>query len=168
MVEIRIDYEGQLRCGAKHMPSQRKMETDAPTDNHGRGESFSPTDLLATGLGTCMATVMGIAGKNKDVELRGMRVVIGKEMSDDLPRRIAKLNVEVFMPIPEDHPERRVLQSAALSCPVQHSIHPDIEVPIQWHWQEIGSALASPPPLQASSTVMNPSRISRTSGNCVS
>lgn len=168
MVEIRIDYEGQLRCGAKHMPSQRKMETDAPTDNHGRGESFSPTDLLATGLGTCMATVMGIVGKNKDVELRGMRVVVGKEMSDDLPRRIAKLNVEVFMPIPEDHPERRVLQSAALSCPVQHSIHPDIEVPIEWHWQEIGSALASPPQLQASSTVMNPSRISRTSGNCVS
>ncbi|MDB4353874.1 OsmC family protein [Akkermansiaceae bacterium] len=150
------------------MPSQTVVATDAPTDNHGRGESFSPTDLLATALGSCMATVMGIAAKHKGVELRGMRIVVGKEMSEDLPRRIAKLGVEIFMPIPEDHPERRILQSAALSCPVQHSIHSDIEVPITWHWQGIGSAVGAQPPHLPQSTFANPSRISRTSGNGLS
>ena len=94
--------------------------------------------------------------------------MVEKEMSEDLPRRIAKLKVEIFMPIPDDHPELRVLQSAALSCPVQHSIHPDIEVPIQWHWQSVGSALATPPPLQPSSNVVDPGRINRTSGNGLS
>ena len=135
MVEIRIDYEGQLRCATTHMPSITKLSTDAPVDNNGRGESFSPTDLVATGLGACMATVMGIAAKNKGVELRGMRLAVEKHMSEDLPRRIAQLKVEIFMPIPQNHPESRVLQGAALSCPVHHSIHPDIEVEMKWHWQ---------------------------------
>ncbi|MGJ8694781.1 MAG: OsmC family protein [Verrucomicrobiaceae bacterium] len=135
MVEIRIDYAGQLRCGATHAPSGAKFDTDAPVDNQGRGQSFSPTDLIATGLGTCMATVMGIAGKAKGVELGGMRVTVEKHMSEDLPRRIDKLVIQIFMPLSEDHPERRIFQSAALSCPVQHSIHPDIEVPIIWHWK---------------------------------
>lgn len=82
-----------------------------------------------------MATVMGIAAKNKGVELRGMRLAVEKHMSEDLPRRIAQLKVEIFMPIPQNHPESRVLQGAALSCPVHHSIHPDIEVEMKWHWQ---------------------------------
>lgn len=144
MVEIRIDYKGQLRCGAQHMPSQAKFDTDAPVDNNGRGEAFSPTDLVATALGTCMATVMGITAKNKNVELRGMRVAIEKHMSEDLPRRVSRLNVEIFMPISEDHSERRILQGAALSCPVQHSIHPDIQVDISWYWQAATPA-GSPP-----------------------
>lgn len=146
MVEIRIDYEGQLRCAAMHMPSSAKLSTDAPVDNNGRGEAFSPTDLVATALGSCMATVMGIAAKNKGMELRGMRIAVEKHMSEDLPRRVSKINVEIFMPIPENHPERRILQGAALSCPVQHSIHPEIEVDIKWHWQ-----MAAPdalPPVQ--------------------
>ncbi|MGC6426558.1 MAG: OsmC family protein [Akkermansiaceae bacterium] len=135
MVEIRIDYEGQLRCAAKHLPSSSKISTDAPVDNKGRGAAFSPTDLVATSLGSCMATVMGIAAKNKGIELRGMRVSVEKHMSDDLPRRISHLKVEIFMPIPESHPGSCILQEAALSCPVQHSIHPEIEVDLKWHWQ---------------------------------
>ena len=169
MVEIRIEYEGQLHCGAQHMPSLTMIETDAPIDNNGRGESYSPTDLIATALGTCMATVMGIAGRNMGVELIGMRVVVGKEMSEELPRKIAKLLVEVYMPIPEYHPERRILQSAALSCPVQYSIHPDIEVPIQWYWQEAGTPrveqTSSP---ENAMPVINQSQIIRTSGDGIS
>lgn len=135
MVEIQIDYEGQLRCSAMHRPSAAKFSTDAPVDNNGRGEAFSPTDLVASALGSCMATVMGIAANHQGVELRGLRVVVEKHMSEELPRRISKLKVEVFMPISESHPERCVLQGAALNCPVQHSIHPEIEVDIQWHWK---------------------------------
>ena len=135
MVEIRIDYEGQLRCTSQHMPSSTKIETDAPVDNKGRGESFSPTDLVATALGSCMATVIGITADQKSIDVRGMRVVVQKEMSADLPRRIDQIIVEMFMPLSESHPDRRVLQSAALSCPVQHSIHPDIKVDLTWHWK---------------------------------
>ena len=134
MIEIRIDYEGQLHCAAVHAPSGASLSTDAPVDNNGKGESFSPTDLLATALGSCMATVMGIAAQRKEIPLEGMKIQVRKHMSDDQPRRIAKLEVEIHMPISEDHPEKKLLQSTVLGCPVHHSIHPDIEVPIIWHW----------------------------------
>ena len=117
------------------MPSGTKVETDAPVDNQGRGESFSPTDLVATALGTCMATIIGITARHKNVDVREMRVIVKKEISADLPRRIAKLWVEVFMPLRESHPDKKIFQSAALSCPVQHSIHPDIQVNLTWHWK---------------------------------
>ena len=135
MVDIRIDYEGQLRCCAQHMPSSTKLETDAPVDNQGRGESFSPTDLVATALGTCMATIIGITAQHKNIDVRGMRVSVQKEMSDDLPRRIGRLVVEIFMPLSETHPDKKIFQSAALSCPVQHSINPEIQVDLSWHWK---------------------------------
>jgi uncharacterized OsmC-like protein len=134
MIEIRIDYTGDLHCDALHGPSRAILGTDAPVDNHGKGESFSPTDLLATALGTCMATVMGIAAQRKNIPLHGMRLSVRKHMSDEQPRRVARLEVEIHMPISEDHPERKLLQSTVLGCPVHHSIHPDIEVPIRWHW----------------------------------
>ena len=135
MVDIRIDYEGQLRCCAQHMPSSTKLETDAPVDNQGRGESFSPTDLVATALGTCMATIIGITAQHRNIDVRGMRVSVQKEMSDDLPRRIGRLVVEIFMPLSETHPDKKIFQSAALSCPVQHSINPEIQVDLSWHWK---------------------------------
>lgn len=135
MVEIQIDYEGQLRCSARHMPSGGMISTDAPVDNEGRGESFSPTDLVATALVTCMATIMGIAAKQREIDLGGLRMSVKKEMSADLPRRISRLTVEIFVPLAESHPDRRVLEGAALNCPVNQSIHPDIEVSIAWHWQ---------------------------------
>lgn len=136
MIEIRIDYQGELHCAAVHGPSAMTLSTDAPVDNQGRGESFSPTDLLATALGTCMATVMGIAARRKEIELQGLAIQVRKHMSEDQPRRVARLEVEIHMPIPESHPERKLLQSTVLGCPVHHSIHPDIEVPITWHWSE--------------------------------
>ena len=136
MVEIRIQYQGNLHCAATHGPSERVLETDAPVDNNGRGESFSPTDLLATALGTCMATVIGIVARRKEINLDGFSVLVRKHMSDDLPRRVSKLEVVLDMPIPSGHPERIVLESAARGCPVSHSIHPDIEVVMTWDWRE--------------------------------
>ncbi len=134
MVKINIHYEGGLRCTATHGPSGNTISTDAPVDNNGRGEAFSPTDLLATALGSCMATVMGIVAQRKEIPLTGLRVEVRKHMSDDTPRRIARLEVELHMPVAADHPERKLLESAARGCPVHHSIHPDIQVDFQWHW----------------------------------
>jgi uncharacterized OsmC-like protein len=136
MIEIQIDYEGQLRCRARHQPSGTKLETDAPVDNQGRGESFSPTDLVATALGTCMATIIGITANRQEIEIAGMTVNVKKEMSADLPRRVAKLHVEIVMPLSESHPDREMIVDAAMNCPVQHSIHSDIEVVMQWHWKQ--------------------------------
>ena len=135
MVEIKIDYQGDLHCSALHVPSGTTLETDAPVDNNGRGESFSPTDLVATGLGVCMATVMGIVAKRKEIPLEGLKVAVRKHMSTDTPRRISKLEVDLDMPLPGDHPERRLLESTGNGCPVHHSLHPDIEVVLNWRWQ---------------------------------
>ncbi|MDQ8190711.1 OsmC family protein [Roseibacillus persicicus] len=134
MVEVSIDYKGDLHCEASHGPSGARVETDAPVDNQGRGESFSPTDLIATALGTCMATIMGITADRKELSLEGLRIQVQKEMSSDLPRRIVRLPVTISVPLAGSHPSRKVLEAAALSCPVMQSIHPDIEVPVTWTW----------------------------------
>jgi len=134
MVEIHLDYEGDLHCSAVHLPSGTRLSTDAPVDNNGRGESFSPTDLVATALGACMATVIGIVAKRKEIPVEGMKVAVRKFMSDDQPRRISKLEVDMEIPLPADHPERKLLESAARGCPVHHSLHPDIEVKMNWKW----------------------------------
>ncbi len=135
MVEIKIQYEGDLHCSATHVPSGTTIATDAPVDNNGRGESFSPTDLLATSLGVCMATVMGIVAKRKEISLEGMDVTVRKFMSEDTPRRVKRLELDLKMPLPADHPERKLLESAGRGCPVHHSIHPDIEVEMNWIWE---------------------------------
>ena len=134
MVEIRIQYDGELHCTASHGPSGSGLATDAPVDNQGRGESFSPTDLVATALGTCMATIMGIYARRKELAIEGTRITVGKEMSQDLPRRIARLAVRIEVPLAAGHPECGALQNAARTCPVQHSLHPEIEVPVEWVW----------------------------------
>lgn len=135
MVEIHLDYEGDLHCSALHLPSGNRLVTDAPVDNNGRGEAFSPTDLVATALGACMATVIGIVAKRKELAVEGMKVAVRKHMSEDQPRRISKLELDIDVPLPADHPERKVLESAARGCPVHHSLHPDIEVVMNWRWQ---------------------------------
>ncbi|MBA3881685.1 MAG: OsmC family protein [Chthoniobacterales bacterium] len=134
MVNISIRYAGDLHCAAVHGPSQAELATDAPVDNNGKGEAFSPTDLVATALGTCMATVMAIAAQRHDVELNGTWIQITKEMSKDTPRRIVRLASEMHVPLPEDHPQRMLLEAAALGCPVHHSLHPDIEKPVKFVW----------------------------------
>ena len=107
MVKVDVTYTGDLHCDAEHGPSQSKISTDAPTDNKGKGEAFSPTDLVATALATCMSTTMGIKAQELGVDLGGMRVSVQKEMSKDAPRRIVALPSEVHIPLPPDSPAPR-------------------------------------------------------------
>jgi uncharacterized OsmC-like protein len=133
-VQIDVSYDGQLRATATHGPSRNTLITDPPVDNHGRGESFSPTDLVATALGTCMATVMGIYAERHAIDLKGMRVTVKKEMAQTPVRRIGRLSVDIHVPLPAAHPERAVLERTALTCPVHQSLHPDMEKPVIFHW----------------------------------
>jgi putative redox protein len=133
MVEIQVRYEGELHTSCVHGPSGRSLETDAPKDNEGRGESFSPTDLLATALGSCMLTVMGILARRKGWKLEGARARVEKHMVAAPERRIGKLVVEFDMPeLPEE--ARVPLERAAHSCPVHKSLHPDVEVDLRFRW----------------------------------
>jgi putative redox protein len=136
MVKISICYKGGLRCEAVHGPSGQKLFTDAPVDNHGKGESFSPTDLVATALGSCMATIMGIVADRHQLDLTGMKIEVTKEMSKDAPRRIARLSTVIDVPLPADHPDREILERAALTCPVHQSLHPEIEKPLEFRWSK--------------------------------
>lgn len=139
MVHSDITYHGGLRCEAVHGPSGTKILTDAPLDNHGKGEAFSPTDLMATSLGLCMATIMGIAAERHGVELKGMTVGVDKIMATDTPRRIARIVVAFRIPQPSDHPQRKLLEAAALACPVHHSLHPDVVKDVTFEW--VGSGV---------------------------
>ena len=137
MVGIDVTYEGSLHCVAVHGPSKARLTTDAPVDNHGRGESFSPTDLVATALGTCMATVMGILARKDGYPIEGTRVSIGKEMTKTVPRKIARLSVRIDMPEATRTlgPEaRRALETTANTCPVRLSVHDSIDVPVEFVW----------------------------------
>ena len=134
MVEIQIEYLGDLRCQAKHGPSGTTLVTDAPTDNMGKGESFSPTDLVATALGTCMLTVMGIVAQRNQINLQGTRVKVTKEMATAPIRRIGRLTVEIHVPAALSEEDRQRLEKAAHTCPVHKSLHPDIDAPVQFHF----------------------------------
>lgn len=135
-VSISTIYSGGLRCESTHGPSQSKLLTDAPVDNMGKGEAYSPTDLVATALGTCMATTMGIYAQRNEIDLRGMSVAVEKEMTKEPPRRIAQLTVELRVPLAESHPHREALERAALTCPVAKSLHPDVQLPVRFLWAE--------------------------------
>lgn len=130
MVEMTLVYDGQLRCTAAHGPSGATLITDAPIDNHGRGESFSPTDLLATALGSCMLTYIGLAADKHGWKLEGTRVTVKKEMVADPLRRVGRLSVEVHLPTPMDNQALKTLTNAVTTCPVKLSISEAIQVPI--------------------------------------
>lgn len=134
MVRLAITYTGELHCCAIHGPSGQQVQTDAPLDNQGKGECFSPTDLVASALGTCMATIMGIVAGRHGLDLKGMLVEVEKEMTRETPRRIGRLAVQIHVPLPPTCPQREMLERAALTCPVHHSLHPDIEKPVRFHW----------------------------------
>jgi uncharacterized OsmC-like protein len=134
MVEINAVYEGNLRCSATHGPSGSKIETDAPVDNCGKGERFSPTDLAASSLGLCMMTIMGIYAEKNGVDLGRTTARVLKEMTAEPPRRIAKLTVEIAVPLSADHPRREAIERAAMSCPVFLSLHPEIEKDVHFSW----------------------------------
>ncbi len=129
-----VIYNGELRTTCTHLRSGNHFETDAPVDNNGKGERFSPTDLMATSLGTCMITVMGIKARNIGFDLNGIEIEIEKIMKAD-PRRVAGINL--FFHIPEslkniDETTKNILKNTGETCPVMYSIHPDIRVKLDW------------------------------------
>lgn len=130
MTTIAAEYLGNLKCRAVHTESQATLVTDAPKDNKGEGSSFSPTDLVATALGTCILTIMGIAARQHAIDLVGTRVDVVKEMSNLPPRKIVRLLTTVTFPTQFGDAERRVLEQAAHACPVHQSLHPAIDAPI--------------------------------------
>jgi len=130
----KVIYDGDLRTTCVHIKSENSLETDAPADNHGKGERFSPTDLMSTSLGTCMLTVMGIKAKSMRFDLNGVEIEVEKIMKPD-PRRVGGINL--FFHIPEDlrnidEKTKAILKNTGNTCPVMYSIHPDIEVNIDW------------------------------------
>lgn len=136
MVTLDVVYEGSLRTTARHGPSGAALSTDAPKDNEGKGESFSPTDLVATALGSCMLTIMGIAARRKGLKLEGAKVRVEKHMTADPVRRIGKLEVAFEMPPGIPVPDRQVLERAALACPVHQSLHPDLSIPVTFRYPD--------------------------------
>jgi putative redox protein len=137
-VEIDAVYEGQLHCRATHGPSRVELITDAPSDNGGRGASFSPTDLVATALGTCILTTMGIVAQRNGIDIDGTRVHVIKEMVSQPVRRIGALRTTVIFPAdkaPKLSPQdRQRLEAAGLHCPVHRSLHPDVAAPIDFKY----------------------------------
>jgi len=130
-----IIYKGALRTEAKHLQSNTVIETDAPVDNQGKGERFSPSDLLATSLGSCMLTIMGIKARDMNISLDGTQVSIQKNMKSE-PRRVGGIDVRFDFPsnLQLDEKQKTILEKAALTCPVAKSIHPDIEMNVDFGW----------------------------------
>ncbi|MBK9247444.1 MAG: OsmC family protein [Ignavibacteria bacterium] len=128
MVQISITYEGDLHCSLVHIPSGATVETDAPIDNHGRGESFSPTDMVAGALGACMSTLMGIKARDNNIDVTGTTINVYKEMTSVPVRKIGRLIVDILFPHSYSDTELTILKNAALTCLVMKSINPDIIV----------------------------------------
>ncbi|HSQ43976.1 MAG TPA: OsmC family protein [Ginsengibacter sp.] len=128
-----ILYTGNLRCEAEHIQSETIIETDAPTDNRGKGEKFSPTDLLCVSLATCMLTTMAIKASDLKVDITDAKANVIKHMFSN-PRRVGKIEVIVTLPPNGSERDRQVLEQTGNNCPVIKSIHPDIEVVINYKW----------------------------------
>lgn len=137
-VETSITYDGELHCTAVHGPSGQKLTTDAPTDNGGKGEYFSPTDLVGVSMAACMATIMALAARRKGLEekLRGMKIRVTKEMTEEGGRRIAALRLVFSVPGAFSPAERKLLENAALGCPVRRSLRPEVETPLEFIWSK--------------------------------
>jgi len=137
MVKSTGIYQGELNCQLTHGPSGQVFDTDAPKDNHGRGQAFSPTDLTVASFASCMVTTMAIAARTKlGFDIPGVRWEVTKEMSLDAPRRIERIVTQIWLPFPKSKDPQGVLERAALNCPVHHSLHPSIARPVTFHWQE--------------------------------
>jgi len=130
----KVTYLGNLRTESAHVKSSNSFITDAPTDNNGKGEAFSPTDTVATGLASCMLTVMGIKASDMDIDMSGTTAEVTKTMASD-PRRISKIKVVLNFPFEADHKTKTILERTANTCPVHYSLHPDIEKDITFNWQ---------------------------------
>jgi uncharacterized OsmC-like protein len=130
-----LEYNGALRCTAVHEQSNTQIETDAPTDNRGKGERFSPTDLTCTSLGTCLLTTIAIKATDLGFELAGAKASVQKYMSKEPPRRIVRVDVNVNFPVLSiSDRDKQVLEATGRACPVAKSLHPDIEQVIKYEW----------------------------------
>jgi putative redox protein len=134
IVRSEIVYRGDLHCEARHGPSGATIETDAPVDNHGKGEAFSPTDLVGASMATCMVTIMGIAAQKHELDIEGTSASVEKSMVADPHRRIARLAVTIRVPKPVPLEMRPLLERAALSCPVRRSLRDEVEAPLSFEW----------------------------------
>ena len=134
MHQVIVVYEGELRTKSKHLKSGNEILTDAPLDNQGKGEAFSPTDLTAAALGSCILTIMGIAAENREgMDLKGTRSEVTKVMGKN-PRRISKIRIEIYFNKYFSEKERKVLEAAAQSCPVHQSLNPNMLKEIIFHY----------------------------------
>lgn len=135
VVTSKVIYKGDLRTVATHIQSGSIIETDAPVDNQGKGERFSPTDLVATALASCMCTIMGIAARNHDINIDGVECEVEKIMTTG-PRRIGEIKINVIFPrhIQLTDKHRTVLERAALTCPVFETLHPDCKKSVLFIW----------------------------------
>ena len=134
MATAKIQYQGNLRTEATHLKSSSVLITDAPTDNNGKGEAFSPTDLVATALSSCMITIMGIKARDKGIDITGIKSEMTKVMASN-PRRISEVIVTLHMPkVDISDRDKALLESVAKACPVAQSIHPDIKQTISFFW----------------------------------
>ncbi len=130
----KVTYTGELRTSCEHIRSGNTFITDAPLDNNGLGQAFSPTDTVATGLASCMLTMMGIKARDLEVDLTGSTAEVTKYMESN-PRRISKIEVKLSMPSKISEKSRKILIHTANTCPVHHSLHPDIERAITFNWE---------------------------------
>ncbi|MBC8645092.1 OsmC family protein [Flavobacterium lindanitolerans] len=130
----KVTYPGDLRTSSVHLQSGTEILSDAPTDNHGKGEAFSPTDLLANALGSCMISIMAIKSKDMDINLIGSTVEVTKIMQAE-PRKIAKIEIVMNMSVAADDKTRTILERTAMNCPVILSLNPDIEKVITFNWK---------------------------------
>jgi putative redox protein len=130
-----VVYDGNLRTVCTHLKSGTEIQTDAPPDNQGKGERFSPSDLLATSLGACMMTIMGIKARDMQVDLVGVKIEVEKIMKQE-PRRVGGINLTFHFPdsLSVNEKQKTILENAAHTCPVIYSIHPDIKVNVQFNW----------------------------------
>lgn len=140
MVQIDLAYEGSLRCRARHAPSGTELTTDAPVDNHGRGESFSPTDLVATALGTCILTTIAIVAERRGWDLAGSTARVEKRMVADPARRIGELSVVVHLAGTFDAEQRKLLVQTAHACPVHKTLSSSTAIPIEFVWDDADRA----------------------------
>ena len=134
MVKCTLEYEGGLHCRLGYGPSGAVVSTDAPVDNHGKGESFSPTDLMCVATAACMTTIMGIYAQEHELDLRGLRMDVVKEMAAN-PRRIARIGIDIYVPLASDSPHVEELERCCSSSPAMQSLSTEVKVERRWHWE---------------------------------
>lgn len=135
-VEINVDYLGDLHCSVEHGPSGNKFMTDAPIDNRGKAEYISPTDLAGASIGSCVATIMGIKAQDNNIDIKGLKIKVTKEMVNEPYRRIGKLTFDITFPHKLSDEEFKLLSNVVKTCPVTRSLSPEVELEYSFSYAE--------------------------------